>query len=74
MARPVNVEVVIYDRDQTERMIKKFNRKVKKSGVLDELRERRYFVKKSTKRRLKKANKKRVSQKSTKKHNEKFKD
>ena len=72
MAKPVNVEVHIYDSSQTERMIKKFSRKVKKSGLLEELRERRYFIKKSVKRRLKRLKKKRLSQESTRKHKEKF--
>ena len=51
--KPVNVEVIIRDQEQVERMIKKFNRKVKKSGILEEVKERRYFTKKSVKRRLK---------------------
>ena len=70
--KPVNVEVIIRDQEQTERMIKKFNRKVKKSGILEEARERRYFTKKSVKRRLKRKNKKRKSQECTRKHIEKF--
>ena len=72
MPRPINVEVEIYHPDQTGRMVKKFNRKVKKSGILEELRERRYYTKPSVKRRLKRKNKKRRSQESTRKYNEKF--
>ena len=72
MAKPINVEVYIYDSSQTEKMIKKFSRKVKKSGLLEELRERRHFTKKSVKKRLKRLKKKRLSQESTRKHNEKF--
>ena len=74
MAKPVHVEVYIRDQEQFARMLKKFTRKVKKSGILDEVRERRYYTKKSKKRRLKRANKKRRSQESTNKHKEKFKD
>ncbi len=70
--KPVNVEVIIRDQEQVERMIKKFNRKVKKSGILEEVKERRYFTKKSVKRRLKRKSKKRKSQECTRKHNEKF--
>jgi len=70
--KPVNVEVIVRDPDQTERMIKKFSRKVKKSGILDEVKERRFYTKKSIKRRLKRKAKKKKSQESTKKHNEKF--
>jgi len=70
MPKPVNVEIVIRDPSQTERMIKKFNRKVKKSGLLDLVRERSRFTKKSVKRRLKKLRKKRLAQEATKKHKE----
>lgn len=74
MSKPVNVEVVIHDQNQVERMIKKFSRKVKKSGLLEELRDRRYFTKKSVKRRLKRLKRKRLAQEATKKYKEKFKD
>ena len=74
MSKPVNVEVVIYDQSQVERMIKKFSRKVKKSGLMEELRERRYFTKKSVKRRLKRLKRKRLAQEATKKYKERFKD
>ena len=51
---PVHVEIRIRDQEQVERMIKKFSRKVKKCGILEEVRERRYFTKPSAKRRMKK--------------------
>ena len=35
-----------------ERLIKRFRRKVKKLGLLEELRERRYHTKKSDKKRI----------------------
>lgn len=57
---PVNVEVYVRDQEQIERMIKKFTRKVKKCGILDEVRERRYFTKPSVKRRKKKLEKQRL--------------
>jgi ribosomal protein S21 len=41
-------------------MIKKFTRKVKKSGVLEEVRERRHYTKPSVKRRAKKLEKQRL--------------
>tara|TARA_B100000941_G_C28495970_1_gene550987 strand:+ start:949 stop:1161 length:213 start_codon:yes stop_codon:yes gene_type:complete len=53
-----------------ERLIRKFIKKVKKSGILDEVKERRYYTKKSVKRRLKRLNKKRVSRESTRKNQE----
>ena len=52
-----------------ENLIKKFIKKVKNSGILDEVRERRYYTKKSVKKRLKRLNKKKVSQESTRKNN-----
>jgi small subunit ribosomal protein S21 len=57
---PVHVEIYVRDQEQIERMIKKFTRKVKKCGVLDEVRERRYFTKPSVKRRKKKLEKQRL--------------
>ena len=69
---PVHAEVIIFDQQQVEKMIKKFTRKVKKSGILDEVRERRHFTKKSVKRRLKRLSKKRNSQKSTEKMKERM--
>ena len=70
--KPCHVEIVIRDQNQVERMIKKFTRKCKKQGLFEELRERRYFKKKSLKMKEKRENKKRLSQKSTQKHKDKF--
>jgi len=53
-------------------MIKKFTRKCKKQGLFEELKERRYFKKKSQKMKEKRENKKRLSQKSTQKQKDKF--
>jgi len=69
---PVHVEIVIRDQSQVERMIKKFTRKCKKSGLFDELKERRFFKKKSVKRKEKRARKRRLSQKSTQDYKDKF--
>ncbi len=53
--RPINVEVTLDEvRGDQTRLIKKFVKKVKKSGILDEYKERMYFEKKSDKRRRKK--------------------
>ncbi len=68
---PVHAEVIIYDQEQVERMIKKFTKKVKKSGILDEVKQRRHFVKKSVKKRQKKLERKRLAQRATKKYKEK---
>lgn len=67
-----HVEVVIHDQDQVMRMIKKFTRKCKKQGLFEELRERRYFKKKSLTRKEKRENKKRLSQKTTQKMKDRF--
>jgi len=58
MAKPVNVEVTLRPGEHPERMIKRFIRKVKKSGVMEEIRERKFHEKKSDKnRRIKQARK-----------------
>jgi ribosomal protein S21 len=72
--KPCHVEVIIRDQEQLMRMIKKFTRKCKKSGLFEELQERRHFKKKSLKNKEKRENKKRVSQKITQKYKDRFKD
>ena len=57
---PVNTEVIVYDQDMLGKMIKKFTRKVKKCGVLEEVRERRYYTKKSDKKRAERKRRKRL--------------
>jgi len=74
---PVHVEIYVRDQEQFEKMVKKFTRKVKKSGILEEVRERRYYTKKSIKRRLKKLEKQRLirnaAEKQKRKHAEEYK-
>ena len=69
---PVHVEIRIRDQEQVERMIKKLSRKVKKSGILDEVKARKHFTKKSETRRLKRLEKKRLAKKATEKYKKKF--
>tara|TARA_R110002020_G_scaffold201483_1_gene404150 strand:- start:276 stop:515 length:240 start_codon:yes stop_codon:yes gene_type:complete len=58
MAKPVNVEVTLRPGEHPERMIKRFIRKVKKSGIMEECRDRKFHEKKSDKnRRIKQARK-----------------
>ena len=58
MAKPVNVEVTLRPGEHPERMIKRFIRKVKKSGLMEEHRNRRFHEKRSDKnRRIKQARK-----------------
>jgi len=53
--KPINVEVTLDEvRGDQVRLIKRFVKKVKKSGIIDEYKERMYFEKKSDKRRRKK--------------------
>ena len=62
MARAVNVEITPRRNEHPERMIKRFSRKVKKEGILEECRERMYYTKKSAKRRREKYLRKRKAQ------------
>lgn len=53
--KPVNVEVRLEEvRGDQIRLIKRFVKKTKKSGILDEYKERMFFEKKSDKKRRKK--------------------
>ena len=47
----VNVEVFARRNEDTERLIKRFSRKVRKEGIMEEFRERMYYEKPSDKRR-----------------------
>tara|TARA_R110000824_G_scaffold393877_1_gene593297 strand:+ start:6647 stop:6940 length:294 start_codon:yes stop_codon:yes gene_type:complete len=56
--------------DNPERMIKKFSKKVKRDGILEEARERMHFKKNSVKRSEDKQKRKRLIEKLNKKQNE----
>ena len=71
---PVHVEIYVRDQEQFEKMVKKFTRKVKKSGILEEVRERRYYTKPSVKRRMKKLEKKRLIKRAAEKEKAKYAD
>ena len=47
----VNVEVFARRNEDTERLIKRFSRKVRKEGIMEEFRERMYHEKPSDKKR-----------------------
>lgn len=51
--KPVNLEMTINHPGETERVIKKFIRKAKKLGIIEECKNRRYYTKPSVKKRLK---------------------
>jgi len=55
MSKVSNATVVARPREDADRLIKRFVRKCKKYGFLDEVRRRRYFEKKSDKKRREKA-------------------
>ena len=76
MSKPIHVEVEAQTRDkyENERLIKKFCRKVKKNGVLDLVKKRRFYEKPSAKRKRKRARKLKITREITEKHNAKFKD
>ena len=73
--RPVHVEV---DGEQCnfdiEVMIKKFNKKVKKSGLMQLLRDRRYHEKDSTRERRKRVDRKRLARNANEKQKAKMPD
>ena len=52
--------------DNAERMIRKFIKKVKRDGILEEARERRYFKKPTAVRAERKRNRKRLIEKTNK--------
>jgi small subunit ribosomal protein S21 len=54
----INVEVFARRNEDAERLIKRFSRKTRKEGIMEEFRERMYYEKPSDKRRrLKKRSK-----------------
>lgn len=61
----VNVVVTkMHENDTIEDMLKRFKRKMKYSGIMQELRKREYFISKSEEKRLKKRRKKTIDGKN----------
>jgi len=58
-----HVTVVARWKEPADRLIKRFSRKVKKEGIIEEVRDRRFYKKPSTVRRHKKLRRKRIAQK-----------
>ncbi len=50
MGRPIHVETVVRKGEPIEKAIKRFMRKVKKEGVIEEILERRFYEKPSAKK------------------------
>jgi ribosomal protein S21 len=73
---PIHVLVEANTRytSENERLIKKFSRKVKKNGIMDLVRKRRFFEKPSVKRKRKRERKLKVSRDITNKHKAKYED
>ena len=71
MGKAVNASVESQNRglDENERLIRKFSKKVKKLGLRELLREKRYFISKSEIKRIKKRKKLRLSREDTAKRN-----
>ena len=65
MGRPMHAEVTAKYNEPIERLIKRFNKKLKKSNIMQELRDRRYYIKPSEKRKIKKEKRLRTLRKLT---------
>ena len=60
MRKTYNIQVKPRKRETPERMIKRFIKKCKKKGIIDEVKERRYHKKPSEKRRERNIKRKRA--------------
>ena len=68
----VNVEVVRKENESIERMLKRFMKKVKKEGIMEELRDRSFYKKPSDVKRRKKERRKRIARDVQRKIEEKL--
>tara|TARA_Y100000310_G_scaffold315516_1_gene366153 strand:+ start:949 stop:1170 length:222 start_codon:yes stop_codon:yes gene_type:complete len=68
----VNVEVKRRENESIERMLKRFTKKVKKEGIMEELRERSYYKKPSELKRKKRERRKKIAQDIQRKNEEKL--
>jgi len=69
MSKVVNVEVVARGNMSSEALIKKFSRAVKKSGIIQEVRERRYYQKPSDIKRKERIRRKKLIKKNNQENN-----
>ena len=58
--KPYNIKITPRRNDTAEKIIRRFNRKVKKSGILEKVKKRRYYEKPSVVRRKQKNARKRT--------------
>tara|TARA_Y100000310_G_scaffold118143_1_gene116929 strand:- start:842 stop:1057 length:216 start_codon:yes stop_codon:yes gene_type:complete len=63
--KPVYAEVVARPNEPIERLIRRFNKRVKSSGIMQELRDRAYYKKPSERRKIKKQKRLRTVRKLT---------
>lgn len=67
MGRPINLEVTLDEcRGDSNRLIRKFIKKIKKMRLLEEVRDRRFYEKPSDKRRKEKLRRKENARKAAK--------
>ena len=66
-----HVKVEARWKETTEKLIKRFSRKVKKEGIIEEMRDRRFYKKPSSVRRQKKLRRKRIARKLAEKQRNK---
>ena len=59
----INVQVKARKNESTENLIKRFNRKIKREGILEQVKNKMYYEKPSVKRRREKVRRKRVLKK-----------
>ena len=71
MGKPVHVQVINKGNIPVEVLIKRFNRAVKKAGVIKEVRERRYYEKPSDKKRKEKKRRLKLIKKMAQERNKK---
>ena len=69
MSKVVNVRVVARGNMSSEALIKKFSRAVKKSGIIQEVRERRYYQKPSDIKRKERIRRKKLIKKNNQEKN-----
>mgnify|MGYP003658967888 CR=1 FL=1 len=63
MGKPINIEVYVRKGESVERAIKRFNKKVKKLGIIDEVIKKKRYEKPSVARRRKKLQRLRLIEK-----------
>ena len=69
MSKTINISIKPLKKDTPEKMIRRFTRKVKKAGILDEVKRRRFYKKPSEIKREKNVRRKREIAKLERKKN-----